>query len=249
MRFPSFRNKRATTTFRKGDSVVVKPGVVDPDNEETSLAGWQGRIVSYDENTAEIAWDSVTLRSMPEEFIEESEDQGMDWSVMYLSFQDVEPTGPRDTVRDVKRVKEEIEMEYEDYEGNSDLLNMLENPALITPAPEDLERVEMVLMGVDKEDISACLEAWQNYLAVSLVFPYSALVLMTAGTNAPPVQTVVEVQKMLGIGEELGIVMEVGAGKKTYECSLIALVPIDMDHANVPHLQAYLTWMMSTLEP
>ena len=50
-----------------GDSVVVKPGVTDPDMDG-DLGGWQGRVTAIYEDedpvTVEIHWDSLTLKSI-----------------------------------------------------------------------------------------------------------------------------------------------------------------------------------------
>jgi len=49
-----------------GESVVVKPGVSDPDTGG-DIGGWQGRISAiFDaEETLTIQWDSLTLKSIP----------------------------------------------------------------------------------------------------------------------------------------------------------------------------------------
>ena len=49
-----------------GESVVVKPGVTDPDTGR-AIGGWQGRISAILDGAEilTIRWDSLTLRSMP----------------------------------------------------------------------------------------------------------------------------------------------------------------------------------------
>ena len=54
-------------TIKVGDSVKVKKGVLDPDDNKTDISGWQGRVIKLEEseNAIEIAWDSITLLNMP----------------------------------------------------------------------------------------------------------------------------------------------------------------------------------------
>ncbi|MFT4639885.1 MAG: hypothetical protein ACI8T1_003210 [Verrucomicrobiales bacterium] len=48
----------ANSTFRVGDSVVVKSGVTDPDFN-TDIGGWQGQIEDVESGgTVLITWDS-----------------------------------------------------------------------------------------------------------------------------------------------------------------------------------------------
>ena len=59
--------RRGDAGFKTGDSVVVKPGTVDPDFG-VEIGGWQGRVVEGpgDEDMVLIRWDSITLRNMPD---------------------------------------------------------------------------------------------------------------------------------------------------------------------------------------
>ncbi len=65
---------------KPGDSVVVKPGVRDFDFD-IAIGGWQGRIEKIEpggeEGTLLVHWDSVTLRQMPDEMIEECIERGL----------------------------------------------------------------------------------------------------------------------------------------------------------------------------
>ena len=71
------------------DSVKVKPGIKDPDNEMFDIGGWQGRITEIESSKGEdaivtIAWDSITLLAMTREFIEESVRDGYAFAEMNL---------------------------------------------------------------------------------------------------------------------------------------------------------------------
>jgi hypothetical protein len=52
-------------SFRVGDAVVVKSGVLCPDKPTVSLAGWQGWVTELypAEGTLAFKWDSPTMRS------------------------------------------------------------------------------------------------------------------------------------------------------------------------------------------
>src|SRR5205085_3963033 len=93
-----------------GDSVLVKPGVTDPDTGN-DISGWQGRIHAfYDEaETVAILWDSVTLKNMPAEHIAWCEEEGLSWTEMNLSTDEVEPGAARDTEKDVAATIKEIQ--------------------------------------------------------------------------------------------------------------------------------------------
>src|SRR5258706_12435812 len=85
-----------------GESVVVKSGVTDPDTGR-DIGGWQGRISAIldEAEILTIRWDSLTLRSMPEALLAWSEEEGLSWSEMNLSPEEVEPAAARDTEGDV----------------------------------------------------------------------------------------------------------------------------------------------------
>lgn len=98
------------------DFVKVKPGIKDPDNEAFDLSGWQGRITEIDSsNAAEvlvtIVWDSLTLRAMPKQFVEESIRDGLDFTVMNLFAEEVELAEARDNAQDNHEVIRALEAE------------------------------------------------------------------------------------------------------------------------------------------
>ena len=102
--------------MKQGDSVKVKQGILDPDLNQFNMSGWQGRITNItsdnESNLIEIAWDSITLKQLPKEFIENSIEDGYDYSVMSLEKDDIELTKPRDKESDVEKQMKEIEKRY-----------------------------------------------------------------------------------------------------------------------------------------
>ena len=82
------------TSLNLGDSVKVKPHVLDPDTEAFSLEGWQGRIIDIrpqEDGTTivDIEWDSLTLREMPQQSIEACEEEVGAISVEWDRISDV----------------------------------------------------------------------------------------------------------------------------------------------------------------
>jgi len=128
------------TEYRTGDSVKVKDGTLCPDAEELCIGGWQGRITEIEEDEKggvllRIRWDSLTLKSMPASFTEESEEEGLDCETMWLAAQDVLAAEPRDTEKDVARAADEISKQY-GWVGLG----------------EEGKRIGEVLAGVDPDD-------------------------------------------------------------------------------------------------
>ena len=76
------------------DSVVIKSGVRDPDLD-ISIEGWQGRISDINEELVCIDWDSVTLKNMEASIITRCEQDGLDWTKIYLLADDVALKQPR----------------------------------------------------------------------------------------------------------------------------------------------------------
>jgi hypothetical protein len=100
------------TTLKIGDSVVVKPGVKDPDFGG-DIGGWQGRVMEIraDEQgipMLDLQWDSLTLGQIPPSAIQHCEEEGLDWSTMGLYAHEVEPAQPRDKPRDVERTRADL---------------------------------------------------------------------------------------------------------------------------------------------
>jgi hypothetical protein len=91
--------REESPVFRVGNSVKVKPGILDPDFG-IEIGGWQGRITEIgvgQKDTVMIAWDSVTLRHTPDSVIEQSVEQGLAWTEMGLKVHELELTSPRGT--------------------------------------------------------------------------------------------------------------------------------------------------------
>lgn len=97
--------------LKNGDSVIVKHGVKEPYLEEFEIGGWQGRVVEIDTNSDKdnilitIEWDSLTLKQIPSNYIEQSEREGFDWQNMSLYDSELEKIKPRDTKKMLSKLK------------------------------------------------------------------------------------------------------------------------------------------------
>lgn len=105
------------TDFKVGDSVKVKEGTVCPDMQDLIIGGWQGRIseITKDDDgnlLIYIEWDSITLKNMPDIFIDDSEENGLCYESMSLWDNEVELTEPRDTEEDRNKAIENIRDEH-----------------------------------------------------------------------------------------------------------------------------------------
>jgi hypothetical protein len=144
-----------------GESVVVKSGVTDPDTGR-DISGWQGRISAILDKSEilTIRWDSLTLRGMPPDLIAWSEEEGLSWSEMNLSLEEVEPAAARDTEDDMTRTIAEIE-------SKSSWLHL---------GGEQGQRVQAIVNQAQDHDEFAVFRVWHAYLEEHLVCPFTATV-------------------------------------------------------------------------
>jgi hypothetical protein len=144
-----------------GESVVVKPGVTDPDTGR-DIGGWQGRISAIlDEGEIlTIQWDSLTLKSMLPAHIAWCEEEGLSWSEMNLSLDEVEPVEARDTEDDVAAALKELESQTNWlYLGG-----------------EQGKRIQAIVNRAKSHDEFAVFRTWHAYLEEHLVLPFAATV-------------------------------------------------------------------------
>ncbi len=144
-----------------GESVVVKPGVTDPDTGH-DIGGWQGRISAIldEAEILTIQWDSLTLKSIPPAHIAWSEEEGLSWSEMNLLLDEVEPVAPRDTEDDVVAAIAELESQT----------------SWLYLGGEQGKRIQAIANRAEGHNILAVFRAWHAYLEEHLVFPFAATV-------------------------------------------------------------------------
>ncbi len=142
-----------------GESVVVKPGVTDPDTDR-DIGGWQGRISAIldEADILTIQWDSLTLKSIPPAHIAWSEEEGLSWSEMNLSTEEVEPAAARDTENDVAAAIAELESQT----------------SWLYLGGEQGQRIQAIVNRAKGHDEFAVFRSWHAYLEEHLVFPFAA---------------------------------------------------------------------------
>jgi len=225
-------NKKLTPqgNFSLGDSVVVNPGVIDPDTG-FDMGGWQGRVTENhraDEQgnpLVSIAWDSITLKQMPVEVIELCEEDGLDWSMMELSASEVMPASPRDKIHQVEQVKAEIKDAHEmDYLG------------------EQGRDIQKVLNSASRKDEMGRFDAWGKYLSEKLTFPFEAKV--SEWQERGPIETGEHV-RVLGIGmidDFYGIIVSIKTKHGRYDFPLCDLEALPDTSPNYQPLNDYVVW-------
>jgi hypothetical protein len=124
------KKRRNIHNFKVGDSVRIKPGVKEYHFEQFDMGGWEGRIWDIDDGhsysgepgqiSAELDFDSITLRQLPEKFIEKCLEEFIDFRGIDLWVYNVESATPRDTQEDVIAVRLELDKKY-DYSIRLDL--------------------------------------------------------------------------------------------------------------------------------
>jgi hypothetical protein len=232
MRKRSKPNKKLTPpeNFSIGESVVVKPAVVDPDYG-FDMGGWQGRITENhhaDEQgnpLVSIAWDSITLKQMSVEIIERSEEDGLDWSVMGLYASEVVSASPRDKIHQVDQVKAEIEDAHEmDHLG------------------EQGRRMQQVLNSASRKGEMGRFDAWGNYLSEKLTFPFEAEVSEHQDRGFIRFGERLSVLGFKIIDDSYGIIVSVKTKRGHYDFPLCDLEALPETSPNYQPLNDYVVW-------
>lgn len=146
------------SVLKVGNSAIVNDGVKDPDNGN-DIGYRQGRISEIDDGLVTIQWDSITLRNMPADEIEKCEKEGTNWSDMILAKSEVTKTQPRDTIKDVEKIKEKLEKDFwwSDFGVQG-------------------KRIKNVITSAISDDYDDLFQKWKKYFEKSLRFPFVAIV-------------------------------------------------------------------------
>ena len=192
------------------------------------MSGWQGRVVSFEHEhgTVMIAFDSLTLRNMPDAYFETCEEQGLDWPEYGASPDELEVVPPRDTPQDVEDAIAELTARYaSSYLG------------------EEGRKMHAILAGVDLEDSLAVLRRWGEYLRQTLHFPFHATVVETSCRRGPIRHG--ERLTVLGItsvDDSYGVLVDVKRGRESFVSPLCDLATVDVRSPNHAPLQLYVVW-------
>lgn len=208
-----------------GDSVVVIPNIEDPDLK-INIGGWQGRVSEIKEdNLICISWDSVTLKQMPSETIDHCEEEGLGWTEMRLSPEDIESINPRDNEEDVEEAIEFLESKHSwSYLG------------------DEGKRIQAVLANAEDSSEGALYEAWESYFHRVVKFPFEAQV--SEWQERGPLRTDDKV-KVLGVEGSVdlyGMLVTVRRERRKYVFPLCDLEVIDKSSSNYQSVEDYAAW-------
>ena len=210
--------------FKVGDSVKVKEGIMCPDDDSICIGGWQGRISDIEEDgIVGISWDSMTLKQLPDEYIRQSETEGLDWTKMYLSVDEIEPAQPRDSEAQAVAMAEEME-----------------NKVQWIGMGKEGERIAKVIAEADTADDE--VEAWNQYLMQVLVFPFEAKVSEIQEKGPLNDGDLVKIQDIIEADDLYGLLVDVQCGRKHLVFPLCDLTVRDRKSANYTPVQDYCVW-------
>lgn len=217
--------------LKLGDSVIVKQGVKEPDLEEFEIGGWQGRVVGIDTNSDKdnilitIEWDSLTLKQIPSNYIEQSEKEGFDWQNMTLYDSELEKTNPRDIKENVKKVQDKLTDKHQwDSFGDEGI------------------RISKILGNVNPCDEMKCLQKWVEYLDKELIFPIRAIVSDSEDDWLIKSGDKVLIKSLTHIVDMYGIIASIRLNGEKYEFPLCDLEVIDKTKADFQLIDDYRTW-------
>lgn len=228
-RYQKQPNNTQPFSYQVGDSVVVKPGVNSPEYGG-DISGWQGRITELltdqeDVPTVMIAWDSQTLRKIPESFIKECEREGLGWESMGVFAHEVELTKPRDTLASVERTFDDISAQYQ-----------------WAHLGEEGDRIQQVMNGVSKKSEMAAFKAWKKYLAEILEFPFDAEVSEWQDRGPLQVGDQVTLLGFESIEDSYGILVKIESRRGEFVFPLCDLKALDRDSPYDQPLNDYDVW-------
>lgn len=212
--------------FSIGQTVQAKPGQEDEDTG-ISLSGWSGRVVDLfpEYGTLEIEWDSLTLLNMPDSYIRSSIDEGADYLRYTLEETDLEAIEPKDTIRQVKEIQEELDARYHDYE-------LYGGPAYPFTAIERRNFTTEILL-------PQSFSGWLDYLEKCLTFPFQAKVV----EGNQHLGKTLNILALDDYDDPYGIIAIVkwtdGGGGNFLLCDLEA---VDKESDDYRHLKNYVIW-------
>ena len=207
--------------LRKGDSVRVKPGVMCPDYERLSLAGWQGRVFVVEQEDGRmiigIQRDSITLADVPEDYLADCGEQGSEGVDMYLDADEVERAAARNTEKEA-RARAEIVRVKCSWLGEGD----------------QGKRILEVIGEIDPDDERKLFSAWQALLARVLAFPFAAKVYEPQDRGPLDEGDEVQVQAFAGIDDPMGVLVKVSRRLRKY---VVPLCDLDVVSRTTPAYQ------------
>ena len=207
--------------FKVGDSIKVKKGIMCPGNDSLCIAGWQGRIFEIDDDDiVTIRWDSITLQQIPQQYIQQSEEEGLDWTEMYLSSEELEPVSPRDSERTADQVREVMESKSS-WLGNG----------------AEGQRILKVIADAEEP-----VKAWNTHLTQVLTFPFDAEVSEPQDRGPLDCGDKVQVKGICDFDDFYGILVDVTYSRQRLVFPLCDLTVRDKKSSNYRSVNDYCVW-------
>ena len=212
-------------TFKIGDIVKVKQGVLDPDFGD-DIGGWQGQVSEINSDLVCIDLDSITLSKCPDKYIQQCEEDGLDWEQIYLSNEDIEPAIPRITPANLTDIKKAIHLKHQwDHLGES-----------------ISKRIHEVLKNTKITDEKELMDAWEQYLKNNLSFPFAAEI--SEYQNQGPLQQgdKIRIHGIIGNDEHYGVFVKLRLGKRVFDFPLCNIAVGDKNTNNYLIVDDYSVW-------
>lgn len=214
-----------------GDSVRVRPGVVEPDTG-TALSGWQGRVrqMATDPDSgalvAWVEWDSLTLKELTPGLIRRLLEADSYWDGQALETRDLLPAAPRDSQAQTDQARTELLARY-----------------TWVDLDEQGKRIHRILRDAFKAHPQfTSLEAWEAYLGGVLRFPFMARVVVEQDSGPLKLDMQVEVRELSGIDPEHGLFVMLQRGGRSFVFPLSDLAVDDPASPNFQPLEDYGMW-------
>lgn len=213
--------------FKIGSSVRVNKNIISDFDDSVNMKDWEGRVIDAYRNDEgdiyEVEFDSVTMRSMPEEFFERTVLEGEDFSEYGFSPEDLTKSKSRDTeIQTLAAYRVNLHKHkwyYLDSEADRNLMFQI-----MTKMPQ-------------KSDS----ENWELYFQKNLTFPFDAEI---KGIFHLPARTKVEVLQLFGWDEYGGALVMINNNKMVKEHVLSDLTT---DGKNAKFIDIYFKWVKDEL--
>ena len=216
--------------FKINDVVRIKDGITDPDHPHSDWSGWHGRVVEVSGPGQDQPWilielDSITMRTLSAEYIEQCEEQGMAWYQLYLYPEDVEPASPRDTPEEAEDVQ--------------DQLGALHGWAHLG---EQGKRIQAVLGEAALDGDWDQMDVWAEYLEGHLSFPFEAEVFESQRRGPLRVGDRLVVLAVEDTDESYGVIVKCRQGRKRYYFPLADMKATDRKSPNYQLMDDFGVW-------
>jgi len=217
--------------LKTGQSVKVKKGILCPDDPEFDLSGWQGKIIDIDEDEngetiIDIAWDSITLKEMSEEYIVKCEADGLDWASMYLFPSDVELVNERDSKKDTDKIRNELENRF-GWIG----------------VGEEGKRIQAVVNSAKNSSDCEIMKTWGNYLEKHMKFHFESVVEEYQGKLPIRQGEKLKIFSVKLVDDHYGVIVSCKSEQSRFDIPLADIAAaVDENSDNAHHIHDYRVW-------